>query len=122
MSSEGSGRTPVSTLSTRQSSVASSKSSEYRDYFWPGDHRSVASDTTVLSDLSEYSGLPPSVVDIPVSEPDGESLGSTDSTRSADSKSEDLSFISHSESIHESPVIQTFFMSERQAGSEVVPQ
>ena len=66
----------------------------------------------MLSDLSEYSGLPPNVVDIPVSEPDGESLGSTDSMRSvnteSNSKKEESSFISYSDSIHDSPVIQTF--------------
>ena len=60
----------------------------------------------------EYSGLPASIVDISVSEPDEESLGSTDSTRSFDSESDsenkDSSFISYSESIHNSPVIQTF--------------
>ena len=112
VSSESSGKTPKSAPSTRKSSVASSESSEFRDYYGPGNHESVASDASVLSCLSEYSGLPANVVDTPASEPEGESLGSTDSTRSIDTESdtegEESSFISSSESIHDSTVIKTF--------------
>ena len=68
-------------------------SSRYRGYYGPCDQNSVVSDASGISDLSES---------------DGETLGSEDSTRSSDSDSEDLSFISYSESVFESPVIKNF--------------
>ena len=76
----------------------------------------MGSDESVVSELSEYSGLPASIVSCAESEPSGETLGSTDSTRSIDGVSDNnprrishnLSFVSHSESVHESPVIQAF--------------
>ena len=41
-------------------------------------------------------------------EPDGETLGSVDSTRSVDSNSEDLSFISHTESVRDILPVKRF--------------
>ena len=115
--SEGSEETRGTTASTReykrarsyidsQASEASEESS--RDYYGPCDQNSAVSDATEISDLSEYSSAPTNVVTFRVSEPDGESLGSKDTVRSADSESENLSFISYSESIHESTAIQSF--------------
>ena len=115
--SEGSEENPGTTASTReykrarsyidsQASEASEESS--RDYYGPCDQNSAVSDATEISDLSEYSSAPTNVVTFRVSEPDGESLGSKDTVRSADSESENLSFISYSESIHESTAIQSF--------------
>ena len=117
--SKSSKETPGSTTSVRQynkrarsyiDSQASEESSEEssRGYYGPCDQKSFISDATVFSGLSEYSGLPVSVVSFPVSELRGKSLGSEDSTRSVDTTSEDLSFLSHLESIHKSPVIRAF--------------
>ena len=52
-----------------------------------------ATEASVTSLLAE--------VDINESEPDGETIGSNDSTRSPDSGTDDLSFISHSESFRD---------------------
>ena len=68
-------------------------SSRHWGYYGPCNQNSVVSDASEISDLSES---------------EGETLGSKDSTRSADSDSEDLSFISYSDSVFESPVIQNF--------------
>ena len=116
--SEGSEETPGTTASTReykrarsyidsQTSEASSEESS-RDYYGPCDQNSAVSDATEISGLSEYSSAPTNVVTFRVSEPDGESLGSEDTERSADSESENLSFISYSESIHESRAVSSF--------------
>ena len=115
--SEGSEENPGTTASTReykrarsyidsQASEASEESS--RDYYGPCDQNSAVSDATEISDLSEYSSAPTNVVTFRVSEPEGESLGSENTERSADSESENLSFISYSESIHESTAISSF--------------
>ena len=113
--SESSEETPGSSESARkynkrarphlhnQASKELSNSSKYRGYYGLCDQNSVVSDATEISDLSEYSSSPPSVVNFPVSKSDGETLGSKDSTRSADSRSEDLSFISYSEAFLNPP-------------------
>ena len=76
----------------------------------------------MFSGLSEYSGLPVSVVSFPVSELRGKSLGSEDSTRSVDTTSEDLSFLSHLESIHEFPVIQAFVRQNKKQEAKCTAQ
>ena len=120
VSSESSEETPGSTPSAREynrraRNFVESQASETSAEGSTQGHRvinvpnSTGSDESVASELTEYSGLPTSVVSCVESEPSGRTLGSKDSTRSSDSSGdEDLSFVSHTESIHESPVIKAF--------------